>query len=75
MKRGSANESVQVAVVGSIWGFGGKTDGTVIDCIKFEEESFGGYFVNYIAEVEDRQDGQFYEGMFGSMGEGCFVAK
>ena len=34
-----------------------------------------GYFVNDIAEVEDQQEGQFYEGMFGSMSEGCFVAK
>ena len=33
MKRGPAKESVQVAVVGSIWGFGDKTDGTVIDSI------------------------------------------
>ena len=24
---------------------------------------------------EDRQDSQFYEGMFGSVSEGCFVAK
>jgi hypothetical protein len=75
MKRGPANESVQFAVVGGIRGFGDKTDGTVIDCIQFVENSVGGYFVNYIAEVEDRQDGQFYEGMFGSMREGCFVAK
>ncbi|XP_071244550.1 kinesin light chain 1-like isoform X2 [Salvelinus alpinus] len=37
MKRGPVNESVQVAVVGSIWGFGDKTDGTVIDCIQFIE--------------------------------------
>ena len=29
MKRGPANESIQVAVVGSIWGFGGRTDGPV----------------------------------------------
>ena len=49
MKRGPANESVQVAMVGSMWGFGDKTDGTVIDCIQF----VGGYFVNDIAEVED----------------------
>ena len=34
-KPGPANESVQVAVVGSLWGFGDKTDGTVIDCIQF----------------------------------------
>ena len=33
--------------------------------------SVGGYFVNDVAEVED---GQFYEGMFGSM-SGGFVAK
>ena len=26
-------------------------------------------------EVKDRQDSQFYEGMFGSMSEGGFVAK
>ena len=25
-----------IAVVGSIWGFGDKTEGTVIDCIQFE---------------------------------------
>ena len=62
-------------MVGNIWGFGGKTDGTVIDCIQFVEQSVGGYFVNDIAEVKDRQDGQFYEGMFVSMSEGCFVAK
>ena len=70
MKRGPANESVQVAVVGSIWGFGDETDGTVIDCIQFFEQSVGGYFVNDIAKVEDQQVGQF-----GSMSEGCFVAK
>ena len=34
MKRGLA---IQVAVVGSIWGFGDKTDGSVIDCIQFAE--------------------------------------
>ena len=44
-------------------------DGTVIDC------SVGGYFVNDIAEVKDRQDSQFYEGMIGSMRGGLFVAK
>ena len=53
MKRGPANDSIQVAVVGSIWGFGDKTDGTVIDYIQFAEW-IGGYFVNYIAEVKDR---------------------
>ena len=37
MKRGPGNESVQVALVCSIWGFGDKTDGTVIDCIQFIE--------------------------------------
>ena len=37
MKRGPANESIQVAVVGSIWGFGDKTDGTGKDCIQFIE--------------------------------------
>ena len=41
-------------MVGGIWGFGDKTDGTVIDYIQFAEESVGGYFVNYIAEVKDR---------------------
>ena len=35
MKRGPANESIQIAVVGSIWGFGDKTYGTVIDYIQF----------------------------------------
>ena len=54
MKRGPANESIQVVVVGSIWGFGDKTDGTVIDYIQFAEWSVGGYFLNYIAEVKDR---------------------
>ena len=53
MKRGPANESVQVAVVGSIWGFD-KTDGTVIDCNQFVEYGIGGYFLNDIAKVEDR---------------------
>ena len=48
IKRGPANESVQVAVVGSILGFGDKTDGTVIDYIQFAEYSVGGYFVNDI---------------------------
>jgi hypothetical protein len=37
MKWGPANEIIQVAVVGSIWGFGDKTDGTVIDGIQFAE--------------------------------------
>jgi hypothetical protein len=37
MKRGPANKSIQVAVVGSIWGFGDKTVGTVIDYIQFAE--------------------------------------
>ena len=60
---------------GSVWCFGDKKDGTVIDCIQFVEQSVGGYFVNDIAEVEDQQDSQFYQGMFGSMSEGCFVAK
>ena len=75
MKRVPANESIQVAVVGSIWGFGDKTDGTVIDCIQFVEQSVGSYFVNDVAKIEDQQDVQFYEGMFGSMSEGGFVAK
>ena len=35
VKRGPTNESVQVAMVGSVWGLGDKTDGTVIDCIQF----------------------------------------
>ena len=69
------HESIQVAVVGSTWGFGDKMDGTVIDCIQFSEQSVVGYFVNDIAEVEDRQDSQFYEGMFGIMSEGGFVVK
>ena len=75
MQRGPANESIQVAVVGSIWGFGDKTDGTVIDCIQFAEQSIGGYFVNGIAKVKDRQDSPFYEGMFGGMSEGCFCLR
>ena len=66
---------MQVAVVGSIWGFGDKTDGTVIDYIQFAEQSVAGYFVNGIAEVKDRQDSPVYKGMFGSMSEGGFVAK
>jgi hypothetical protein len=37
MKRGPANKSVQVGMVGSVWGFGDKTDGTVIDCMQFIE--------------------------------------
>jgi hypothetical protein len=41
-------------MVGGIWCFGDKTDGTVIDCIQFAEESVGGYFVNDIAEVKNR---------------------
>ena len=53
MKRGPANESVQGAMVGSIWGFGEKTDGTLTDCIQFIEQGIGGYFVNDIAEVKD----------------------
>jgi hypothetical protein len=53
MKQGLANESIQVAVVGSIWGFGDKTHGTVIDCIQFAELSVGAYFVNDITKVED----------------------
>jgi hypothetical protein len=37
MKRGPADESIQVAVVGVIRDFGDKTDGTVINCIQFAE--------------------------------------
>jgi hypothetical protein len=37
MKRGPANESIQFAVVGSIWGFRDKMDGTVIDFIQSVE--------------------------------------
>ena len=37
MYQGPANESIQGTVVGSIWGFGDKTDGTVIYCIQFAE--------------------------------------
>jgi hypothetical protein len=33
MWRGPANESVQVAVVGILWGFGDKTDGRVLKTI------------------------------------------
>ena len=54
MKRGPANDSIQVTVVGSIWGFGDKMAGTVIDCIQFAKYSVGGYFVNDISEVKDR---------------------
>ena len=54
-------------MVGGILGFGDKTDGTVMDCIQFAEYSVRGYFVNDIAEVKDREDSQFYEGMFGSI--------
>jgi hypothetical protein len=35
MERWPVNESLQVAVVGNIWGFGDKMDGTVIDCVQF----------------------------------------
>ena len=35
MKLGPANESIQVTVVGSIWGFIDKIDGTVLDYIQF----------------------------------------
>ena len=37
MKRGPADESRHIAVVGSIWGFGDKMDGTVINYIQFAE--------------------------------------
>ena len=37
VKRGPADESIQVAVVGGIWGFDDKKYGTVIDCIQFAE--------------------------------------
>jgi hypothetical protein len=54
MKRGPDDERIQVAVVGSIWGFRDKTDNTVIYCIQFAVESVGGYFVNDIAKVKDQ---------------------
>ena len=41
-------------MVGSVWGFGDKTDGTVIDCIHFVEYSVAGYFIDDITKVEDR---------------------
>ena len=56
-------------------GLGDEKDGTVIDSIQFAEQTVGGYFVNDITEVKDRQDSQFYNGMFGSMSEGYFVVK
>ena len=56
MKRVPANESIQVAVVGSIWDFGDKTNGAVIDCMQFAELTVGGYFVNDIAEVKGRSN-------------------
>ena len=59
-------------MVGNVWGFGDKTDGTVIDCIQFSEQIVEGYFVNDITAVKDWQDSQ---GMFGGMSEGCFVLK
>ena len=37
MQCGPANERIQVEVGGSIWGFGDKTDGTLIDYIQFAE--------------------------------------
>ena len=49
-----------------------KMDSTLIDCIQLAEQSVGGYFVNVIAEVKDRQDSKFCEGMFGNTSEGCF---
>ena len=72
MQQGPANKSIQVAVVGSVWGFGDKM---AIDAIQFAEQSVGGYFVNDITKVKDRQDSQFYEGMFGTMSEGGFLTK
>jgi hypothetical protein len=38
MKRGPTNESVELAVVGSVLGFGDKMDGTVIVKSYFEKE-------------------------------------
>ena len=73
MQQGPANEAKQVTVMGSIRGIGDKTDGTVIDYIQFAEQSVGGYIINDIAKVKDRQDSTFYEGMFGSMSEGGFL--
>ena len=47
MKRGPANESVQVAVVGSIYGaLVIKTEGTVMDYIQFAE-----YFKKYLKKM------------------------
>ena len=54
MKRGPAKKSIQVTVVGSIRGFGDKTDDSEIDCIQFAEKCPGGYFVNDIAKVKDQ---------------------
>ena len=56
-------------MVGSIWGFGDKTDGTVIDYIQFAELNVGGYF------VDEHSESQFCEDMFGGMSEGGFVVK
>ena len=41
-------------MLGSIWGFGDKMDGTVIDYILFDDYSVGGYFVNDIKVNQDR---------------------
>ena len=39
--------------MGSIWGFGDETDGTVIANWMQSESSVGGYFVTDITEVKD----------------------
>jgi hypothetical protein len=67
MKLGPANESIQVAVVGSIWGFGVKMDGTVI-------------VLEAILSIILRKSkiGRIVSVMrvcFGSMSEGGFVVK
>ena len=41
-------------MVGSIWGCGDKTDGTVIANWMQSEYSVGDYFINDIAKVKDR---------------------
>ena len=69
MKQRPADESILVAVVGGIWGFGDKTDGTVIDCIQFVE------CWRLFCKRHRRSQGSVSEGMFGSVSEEGFVAK
>ena len=60
--------------MGEVRGAGNETNGGVVNGVQFTEDSFGGNPVDEVAVVQNGQDSHFYQGVFGLIREGCFVA-